>query len=166
LGASEIFKIAIRPGGAILATGATDQYRRLTSDMFVAKLRSGGSMSRKFGRRGTRTIDTRRLDYAYDLALQADGKVVVAGTSLARYFRFHARFAVLRLTRRGRLDRTFSRNGKTLTRFDRRFGCGALALTLQPNGRIIAAGKVITNEDGEHSKFALARYKNDGRPRR
>jgi uncharacterized delta-60 repeat protein len=165
--AAGISKIAVKPGGAIFATGTTYQYRdgRANTNMFLAKVRSDGSMSRKFGRRGTRTIDIGRTDDAYDLALQADGKIVVGGAS---GLTFHSRFAVLRLTRHGRLDRRFSRNGITLTRFpsnlsNRRCGCIARALTLQPNGKIILAGRVLTNEERD-SIFALARYKNDGLP--
>ena len=152
-----VSSIVVKRGGSIVAAGTTSNDANPPQiDMFLARLRPDGSLKRSFGHRGRRVIDLNRLDRASDLALQAGGKIVVAGTS-------DYRFALLRLTRDGRLDSTFSGNGKTFTRFNRD-DCVALGLTLQPNGRIVVAGYAITNFEEDWNKFALARYKNDGLP--
>ncbi len=104
----EVSGIAVRPGGSVVVAGTNYRFRRGPNelDMFLARLRPDGSLSRSFGRRGRRAMDFSPLDRANDLVLQADGKIIVAGT-------IDYRLAVLRVTRRGRLDSTFSGNGRT-----------------------------------------------------
>jgi uncharacterized delta-60 repeat protein len=64
-------------------------------------------------------------DWAYALAIQKDGKLVVAGLGgIARY------------TTNGRLDQSFRRGGKVLTQ-----GFVAKAIAIQPDARIIAGGE-------------------------
>jgi uncharacterized delta-60 repeat protein len=57
----------------------------------------------------------------------------------------------------GRLDRTFSADGKATTNFTRGFD-GAEAVAVQPDGKIVAVGLA----DGKGGRFALARYAADG----
>lgn len=89
-------------------------------------------------------------DYAYALAVQPDGKILVGGRSGEHL----GDFAVLRLTRDGELDPTFGTGGRVLTDF-----AGAsdtiYALAVQADGKIVAAGSSAQD-------FALARYTTDG----
>jgi uncharacterized delta-60 repeat protein len=95
-------------------------------------------------------------DEAYAVALQRDGKIVVAGYSDA-----HASgdFALARYTPDGTLDTSFgpSRTGTVFTDFEG-FQDLAHAIVLQPDGKIVVAGEAtLPNRD-----FALARYTTDG----
>ena len=100
---------------------------------------------------------------AYDVALQPDGKIVVAGM---RYAGSDAsddeQFAVARYLPDGSLDRSFSRDG--LVSVD--FGYGdadAEAVTVQPNGRILVAGDGKRSGSWTAGDFAVARLLPDGR---
>lgn len=83
---------------------------------------------------------------AFALAIQADGKLVVGGSSLARY------------QPDGSLDSSFGTDGKV-------FLLGVVdtlhALALQADGKIVAVGRASYNQ-GRNSAFALVRYNSDG----
>jgi uncharacterized delta-60 repeat protein len=87
---------------------------------------------------------------AFALALQRDGKIVVAGSD----------FSLIRLNRDGTPDTGFGSGGKVSTEF---FGTRreVNALAIQPNGRIVAGGLAFTAAGS--TGFTLARYLRDGR---
>jgi uncharacterized delta-60 repeat protein len=90
-------------------------------------------------------------------AIQNDGRIIVAGGS----FRVPTGrdFAIARYNPGGTLDPTFGVGGKVFTDFGSPLD-GVTAITIQPDGRIIAAGTTETFDTGEN--FALARYNSDG----
>ena len=98
-------------------------------------------------------------DEGKDVALQPDGKIVVAGVSPIVGAGL-VQFAVARYLPDGSLDPGFGDGGVVLTSFG---DINALAETvaLQPDGGIIAAGYTIDNNTGTGG-FALARYLPDG----
>ena len=84
------------------------------------------------------------------VAIQADGKIVAAGYSVGDV---GYDFALVRYHVDGSLDASFGATGKVVTdisRFNQ-----ALALVIQSDGKIVAAGDADLN-------FALARYNTDG----
>jgi uncharacterized delta-60 repeat protein len=97
------------------------------------------------------------------VAVQADGKVVVAGGTYDPRTGA-SRFGLARYTVRGRLDPTFGRGGKLLTRFGTgRNSSSANALAIQPDGKIVAAGIWSKTPIDGPLRFALARYTVRGR---
>jgi len=140
------FGVAVQPGDQrIVAVGQAG--RRFV----VLRYGPGGALDPTFS--GNGSVTTRfsaGWDYAEDVELQADGKIVVAGS--ANYFG-QTTFAVARYEANGSLDTTFSGDGKTTTNF----GAGrdsAYGLALQPaDGKIVVAG-----DAGGARRFALARY--------
>ena len=76
-------------------------------------------------------------DFALALALQPDGKIVVAGMSTASG---SYDFALARYLPNGTLDTTFSGDGTVLTDFGSGSRDWAYALALQPDGKIVVAG--------------------------
>jgi uncharacterized delta-60 repeat protein len=86
-------------------------------------------------------------------AVQADGKIVVAGavSDVA------GDFALVRYDAGGSLDSSFGSGGIVRTDFSGRADL-ALALAIQSDGKIVAAGFAVTST----SDFALARYNSDG----
>jgi uncharacterized delta-60 repeat protein len=95
-------------------------------------------------------------DYAFAVALQADGKIVVAGQT-GVYPDLHS--ALARYTRNGGLDRTFGTNGKVSPVFDAE-GDQLSAVAIQADGKIVAAGSLIANNFPQ--AFLLARFNADG----
>ncbi len=95
-------------------------------------------------------------DYAFDLAIQDDGGIVVVGERRAAA---SDRFVVQRYRPNGTLEAGFANAGTALTGFGRRFQ-GATAVAIAPGGRIVVAG---STSNGITSRSALARYLTDGR---
>jgi uncharacterized delta-60 repeat protein len=93
------------------------------------------------------------LDEAAGVVIQADGKIVAAGTSYADCG--CNRFALARYDTNGTLDGTFGGDGKVTTYFG--FGARGEAVALQANGKLVVAGS-----SSELARFALARYRTDG----
>src|SRR5690242_7159079 len=85
-------------------------------------------------------------DYGHAIALQSDGRIIVAGQS-GVYPVFHA--ALARYNINGQLDPTFGSGGKVIAALDAG-GDGLSAIALQPDGKIVAAGSVI------HDNWQLA----------
>lgn len=107
-----------------------------------------GDLDTSFGGDGTvlTNFGSGSGDQATALAIQADGKIVVAGNSTASG---SLDFALARYLSNGSLDPSFSGDGKVTTDF--RSNTSDLALAIQPrDGRLVVAG-------GEED-FALARY--------
>jgi uncharacterized delta-60 repeat protein len=95
---------------------------------------------------------------AYDMALQPDGKIVLAG---ADAFAF-ADFAIVRFNPDGTLDAGFGTNGRAVTPVVPNED-EALAVALQPDGKIVAAGYAQTNPgNSSFMDFAVVRYLPNG----
>jgi uncharacterized delta-60 repeat protein len=116
-----------------------------------------GDVDGSFGVGGIAAADfSGRVDAASATAVQADGKIVVAGSTVAFS---SSDFALARYGPRGVLDPSFGAGGKVTTDFGAR--SSATSIALQPDGKIVAAGKVARPGTSATS-FALARYGADG----
>jgi uncharacterized delta-60 repeat protein len=102
------------------------------------------------------TIDFGRRDFAERLAIDSNGRIVVAGFTEA--IDPNRDFALARLLPNGDLDPTFDGDGRVITPFGSgRDDCQAVAL--ETNGKIVIAGISFS---GASLDFALARYNLDG----
>jgi len=141
-------------GDRILVAGVT---LRTTRDFVVLRYTSTGALDPAFGDGflGRTYIDFGVSDTAAALALQADGKIVVAGTGGTLT---NPDFALARLSADGQLDLGFGTSGKVVT--DLAGGMDTLtSVAVQPDQSIIAAGHArVANVD----QFAAARYLTDG----
>jgi len=140
--------LALLPGGKILAAGAT---QTATATRFaLARLLANGALDTTFGTNGVVTTAFGTVyDHAYALAVQADGRVVLAGYS---HDGVNDNFALARYGSNGALDPTFGSGGKVTLAV----GSGsskARGVGLQPGGRIVAAGTAV----GAGTDFALVR---------
>jgi uncharacterized delta-60 repeat protein len=112
---------------------------------------AGGDLDTSFAGDGTVTTGvTHHGSGASGVAIQANGKIVVAGGSLGA----NPKFALARYKKNGSLSVAFGGDGKITTDFTDGFD-EAYAVAIQADGKIIAAG-------GSGSVVALARYNADG----
>jgi uncharacterized delta-60 repeat protein len=161
-----IYGLAVQPDGKILAVGVTFSGPK-TRRFAIVRYKSDGALDASFDGDGivALNIGTSLMDTAYAVAVQPDGKILVAGSALMLVVGSNSRvnqndFGLVRLNTDGSLDTTFGANGRVITDFG--YGVDvAYALAVQPDGRIVVAG-VATN--GTDQDFALARYQSDGMP--
>ncbi|MBV8036348.1 hypothetical protein [Roseateles sp.] len=145
---------AVVVGYGVFGGGATG-----TDFMLLRHLRDGG-LDTSFGnggRVGTAFNNGSRSGEALAVAVQPDGKILVAGTSDQGASGYD--FALARYNADGTLDASFGTGGRVTTSF----GNGddkAYALLLQPDGKIVLGGG--SNQGATGNDFALARYLPNG----
>jgi uncharacterized delta-60 repeat protein len=148
---------AMQADGKIVVVGYTQD-----SDGFVvARLNTDGSLDTSFGDNGrVITVIFGRQDSANAIALQADGKIVVAGGAWKGGTFTSQDFALARYNADGSLDTNFGSGGKVTTDF---FGTGDQAWTVavQTDGKIIVGG-IATKPGNNSGDFALAQYNTNG----
>jgi uncharacterized delta-60 repeat protein len=147
--------VAIQSDGKIVAAG-----NQGFEDFNVMRYNSNGSLDTTFSSDGRVQTDFKsRADVASSLAVQSNGKIVVAGradtcTSSCPADAFNDDFALARYNPNGSLDTTFSSDGKATTGFGNLFEM-ALDVAVEGGGKIVAAGLAGGN-------FTLARYTSGG----
>ncbi len=123
---------------------------------------AAGALDTCFGTDGKVTTEvTNNRDYARAIAVQPDGKIVVAG--VAGYSApAVADFTVVRYNVNGSLDTTFDGDGIAITDFG--FGTEdddyCRGLVIQPDGKIVIAGRALVSPTTY--AFAVIRYNADG----
>jgi len=95
LGADDFaLAIAIEPGGKLVVTGVTGPNNPAVAfeidTMTVARYQVDGSLDPTFGTDGTVTTDFGSTSAGWDVAVQADGRIVVAGRAEVDGFSHHA----------------------------------------------------------------------------
>lgn len=148
------YSVAIQPDGKIVAVGYTDSDTR---NIALARYNTDGTLDNSFSNDGKQITDfSSGSDEAYAVALQTDGKIVVAGRSSGDGT--YSDIALARYNTNGTLDNSFSDDGKVLTDFS--FGPDdAYAVAIQPDGKIVVAG--TTNGDNDLD-FVIVQYNTDG----
>jgi uncharacterized delta-60 repeat protein len=146
-GMSSAYGLALLPDGKLVAVGqVTDN-----GDMALARYTSSGQMDSSFSGDGRLTTDFGGNDRGMAVVIQADGKIVVAGSTDAGS---STDFALVRYTPSGSLDSTFGTGGTRITDF---FGGDdqAFALARQGDSRLVVAG--VAQRDTT-TGFAGGRY--------
>jgi uncharacterized delta-60 repeat protein len=149
----EAFDAALTPDGGIVAVGRTDAAGVQQTEFGIVRYRPDGTTDPGFGTGGiVRTDVLGGGDQANAVAVQPDGKIVVAGFALRAGI--DGDFALVRYNPDGSLDASFGAGGVVTTDLGTS-GDDARAIVIQPDGRIVVAG--TADED-----VALARYLPDG----
>jgi uncharacterized delta-60 repeat protein len=160
LGAEDdVYSVLIQPDGKIVAAGSAngpfDYY-----NFAVARYLPNGTLDTTFGTGGKVRTDfgNNDLDIAYAAALQPDGKIAAAGTTVFD-LGVSQHFALARYNSNGTVDTTFDTDGRVLIDFGS-FAQSAYAVLIQPDGKIITVG--YPNTESEDSDFLLARCNPNG----
>jgi uncharacterized delta-60 repeat protein len=159
--------VAVQADGKIVVAGSawceertlTCPHEEFSGEFAVARYNEDGTLDASFDEDGRVTTDIRGNDDGRAVALQADGKIVVAGGIDVGLALSTPEFGLVRYNADGSLDSTFGDGGKVTTNFLSSSGDGDAAydLVIQPDGKIVAAGR-------GGNRFALARYNADGTP--
>ncbi|NLX05086.1 MAG: DUF4347 domain-containing protein, partial [Phycisphaerae bacterium] len=149
------YSMAIQADGKIVAAGYS--YNGSNDDFALVRYNSDGSLDTTFSGDGivTTGFGGSSADQVKSVAIQADGKIVVAGYSNLGGTND---FALARYNTDGSLDTSFSGDGLLTTAI----GTGADAaygMAIQADGKIVAAGY---SYNGSNYDFALVRYNTDG----
>jgi uncharacterized delta-60 repeat protein len=148
--------IALQPDGKIVVLASKNEADPEGSDILLLRYNTNGTLDTDFGSNGVVKYDSGQVDMGRSLAIQADGKVVVAGyTSSSAWTDYRA--IVLRFNLTGAPDTSFGLNG--LAEYSEGSFDAAWSLAVQPDGKIILVGDTQgqTNTD-----VLVLRYNGDG----
>ncbi|MBU3564419.1 hypothetical protein ICE93_00005, partial [Polynucleobacter sp. MWH-HuK1] len=143
---AEATSLDLQPDGKILIGG-------MSNGPTVVRLNSDGSFDTSFGSGGTSVISwSVGINRAWDIALQADGKILVSGDG-------NLGSQVVRLTSSGVLDTSFSANpianGAELN--DVTYRAGTSAIPIAPAGLIVSDSGLAAQGNFAGSSVTLAR---------
>ena len=125
-------------------------------DFALARYTTAGSLDPSFSAPdGKLTTEFGGVSFGDDVAVQDDGKILVAGSDLAGT----GDFALARYNTDGSLDTSFSCDGKQITDFAGNTDL-ANGVAVQSDGRIVVAGSSFSPTTA--NDFAVARYNTDG----
>lgn len=147
--------LIIRPNGKIVIAGST-LISEFNNDVVLVQYNSDGTIDTDFGIGGIVKIDFGDNDGANCMALQSDGKIVVAGVSGNFDFKL---IAIARINSDGSLDNTFSNDGKETTQIGDYMNF-ANDIAIANDGKIIVAGTAYNNNETDFA--VLVRYNTDG----
>lgn len=147
-------KSVLQNDGKIVVIGASNNGSN--DDFAVVRYNTDGSLDSSFDNDGKVTTAFGPLnDGANSVAIQNDGKIVVAGYASNGS---NLDFAVARYNTDGSLDTTFDNDGK-VTMAIGNFNDQAMDLALQIDGKIIVVGFAFNGIDNQ---YALARFNTNG----
>lgn len=156
----KIDAIALQSDGRIVAAGfSTSNGSGPNYDIELSRYNADGTLDGSFGVSGkTVPVDFGGHEFPLSVAIQSDGRYVLAGQSLNVN---PSNFVLFRYTADGSLDTSFGTGGQVVTSF----GSGsnynlASGVAIQSDGKIVAAGEAGVSASSHN--FALARYNPDG----
>ncbi|NIQ77219.1 MAG: DUF2341 domain-containing protein, partial [Anaerolineae bacterium] len=150
--------VAIQDDGKIVVAGLTVGFGR---DFAVVRYTSNGTLDTSFGSGGKQTTDFGLdQDIAYAVAIQDDGKIVVAGSASVG----NQSWAVARYNASGGLDTSFGSSGRVVVDFSGSTAEEARGVAIQDDGKIVAAGFTHEGILPGYDRFAVARCETDGSP--
>jgi uncharacterized delta-60 repeat protein len=136
-------------GKMVAATVAFSGKKNNTPYLEVSRYNLNGSLDTTYG--GTGEVMTFQ-GYARGVAVQPDGKIVVAG------WEPRGNFTAVRYNANGSLDTSFGSSGEAIIKFGR-YGSYAYNVSLQADGKIVLAGEAY---DGSEWDVGLARLTANG----
>jgi uncharacterized delta-60 repeat protein len=153
-GLDRSYSMVIQSDGKILLAGQA--YNGANYDFAIVRLNADGSLDNTFDGDGMVLINvgaSASADVAYSIAIQADGKIVLAGTS-------DMNFGIIRLNTNGSPDNTFDTDGKMQIWFPLSSTSSASSVIIQPSDqKIVVGGQEFI--DGSF-RFALLRLNTNG----
>ena len=146
--------LAVQPDGKVLVAGSCSNGNDV--DLCIARYNANGVLDATFGNGGkVLTFVSDYGDNAYAIAVQPDGKIVVAGSCLI----IITNSCLARYSANGVLDATFGTDGIAAP-FITINGNVANALAIQPDGKLVIVAQCY--HGGTGLDFCLARFSANG----
>jgi uncharacterized delta-60 repeat protein len=151
--------VALQADGKIIVAGYVYEPNPHVTGFTLIRYKPNGKIDASFGDNGSVfTYLGGDINTANSVAIQADGKIVVAGT----YSKLSVNdFALVRYQQNGIVDSSFGKNGKVFTDFGGSYD-EAQSVAIQADGKIVVAGFTQSKSDSK-ADFALARYNRNGK---
>ncbi len=151
-------RIPVSADGKIYLAGIGQAMSSADDDMAVVRFNPNGTIDSAFGENGIAAFVSTGADSTNDIALQFDGKVLLAGSSGA----IDTDLTIVRFDGAGILDTSFNMNG-VLTVDTGGTSDSAFGVLVQPDGKIVfgGSGDPTTALDFE---AVIARFNADGTP--
>ena len=147
--------VAVQSDGAIVVVGSSSAGG--TPDFAVARYDSSGNLDMTFSGDGLLTTPIGAgIDQAYSVAIQDDGKLLVAGYS---FNGTDNDLAIVRYNSNGTLDTSFGGGDGIVTTAVGAGNDAGYSVTVQADGKILVAGLSLI---GGNNDFALVRYNSNG----
>lgn len=151
-GIDNLYSVALQPDGKILVVGYS--VNGSSYDLTVLRLAADGTLDGSFGTGGRATLSLNSYAIGESIAVQPDGKIVVAGFASNGV---DLDFLVVRFTSAGSVDPDFGGGSPVLTPIGGAEDTGR-AVALQSDGKIVVVG----NSFGADHDFAVVRLLDDG----
>ena len=154
--------VVIQSDGKIVVVGGAFPLFTFLGNFEVVRYNPNGSLDTSFGNGGIVTTIFPEGSYAFDVALQPDGKIIAVGTVFVNFDpgeQSDTDFALARYNPDGTPDATFGSGGQVSTDF-LGFEDDAFSVLIQPDGKIVAVGSA--NDPATFYDFAAARYLANG----
>jgi len=155
--------VVIQPDGKIVVAGGAFPLFTFAGDFKVVRYNPDGSLDTSFGSGGiVTTTFPGDGSYAFAVALQADGKIIAAGTDFVDFNpgdMSDTDFALERYNPDGTPDATFGNGGQVTTDFGGKED-DTFSVLIQSDGKIVAVGS--TNDPTKYYDFAAVRYLSNG----
>jgi uncharacterized delta-60 repeat protein len=153
------YAVATQPDRKLIVAGFAQTSNSFAgSDFGLVRYNLDGTLDNSFGSGGKVLTDFFNYqDEIRDLAIQVDGKIVAVGL-VRSPVNGASFFGLARYNPDGSLDSTFGSGGKVTTAVNG----NALAVVIQPDGRIVVAGRATPPAPSTNVNFALARYNPNG----
>jgi uncharacterized delta-60 repeat protein len=158
--------VALQSNGKILVAGFTDPPGSPFSDYVFALARytEAGVLDTTFSGDGKVTTaigsGSEVGDVAYSMAVQSDGKILLAGFSRQSTTDFD--FALVRYNEDGSLDTSFGTGGIVTTDLGTGTNDRGQSVSVQHDGKIVVSGFSAASAFTTNYDFALVRYNADG----
>jgi uncharacterized delta-60 repeat protein len=150
--------LAVQSDGRLLVAGEVRNAAGTRSDAFLSRFLADGQIDASFGKSGTSYGYSGTINSARAIAVQSDGKIVIAGYTTGNGLTDD--FLIARFHPNGYVDKEFGSNGAH--RFD--FAGGpdtGTAMALAPDGKIVVAGNAW---NGLRQIWGIARLTTAGQP--
>jgi uncharacterized delta-60 repeat protein len=160
---ADVAALAVQVDGKIIAAGLAGDFASSIWDVALLRYNTDGALDLPFGDSHTGMVITdigSSSNYANAVAIQGDGKIVVAGNAFADPFGSRTSdIAVLRYNTDGTLDTAGFGSGTGIVTTNVGGFDSGFAVAVQPGGKIVVAGNA---DEGVAERLVLLRYNGDG----
>jgi uncharacterized delta-60 repeat protein len=148
------YSVAIQTDGKIVVSGSV--HNGTNFDIAVVRYNTDGSLDNTFDGDGKLVTPIGTNDHGYDVVIQTNGRIVVAGRSFSGT---SWDFALVRYDTNGALDNTFGGTGIVTTDIITSSYDIGNSIALQGDGKLVVSGYTYV---GSFTDVSVARYHTDG----